>query len=188
MATVIKASAARVDRPDAFQFAELDAGAGGEKPMDRAGIQALIDAQERLEQARRAVVPAARAAVDGILAAKTEWLAHWERTALSLATAIAERILRRQLERTPDVTLDLVKEALELAAGSADLQLRMHPDDLALLGAQVEQIIAELGRLGAAEVVPDPAIARGGCRVDTRYGTIDQRLETQLARIAQELL
>ena len=33
----------------------------------------------------------------------------------------------------------------------------------------------------------DPEIARGGCRVETRFGTIDQQFEAQLARIEEEL-
>ena len=34
---------------------------------------------------------------------------------------------------------------------------------------------------------PMPAITPGGCRVETRFGTIDQQFETQLARIEEEL-
>jgi len=188
MSTVIKASAA-ICRPGAFVFHDLRVVAGPDATTSGEPQPELVaEAEERFEHARRAVVPAAQAAVEGILTAKAQWLAHWERTALSLATAIAERILRRELERTPEVTLELVREALELAAGCADVQLRMHPDDLALLGPQVEQLAAELARLGTARIVPDSSIARGGCRVDTRYGTIDQQLATQLARIEQELL
>jgi len=35
--------------------------------------------------------------------------------------------------------------------------------------------------------VADPDITPGGCRVDTQFGSIDQQLETQLARIEEEL-
>ena len=40
--------------------------------------------------------------------------------------------------------------------------------------------------LGDAELVADPAITPGGCRVETRFGVIDQQFETQLARIEEE--
>ncbi len=132
-------------------------------------------------------MPAVREAVAGVEQAKAAWLTHWERSALGLATAIAERVIRREVARTPEITLSLVTEALELAAGSSEVQLRMHPDDLAALGSHVEQLLAEVGRLGAAALVADAAISPGGCRVDTRHGTIDQQFEAQLARIAQEL-
>ncbi len=128
-----------------------------------------------------------RQAVDDVRAAKTQWLVHWEQASLHLATAIAARVIRREVERTPEITLSLVREALELAAGSTDVQLRMHPDDLERLGPQLEHLLTELGRLGTPSVVADPAITPGGCRVEARHGTIDQQFDVQLARIEQEL-
>lgn len=214
MSTIIKASTSQSDRTVGFAFDELGdpantdyrcAGGDAARLLAEAESQAnelrqaeeqgraaaLAAAEQVLEQevGRKvnAVVPALRAAVDGIQAAKAEWLAHWEKSAMDVATAIASRVIRREIKRTPEVTLALVKEALELAAGSADVQLRMHPDDLEILGQKVERLAAELGRLGDAKIVADPSITPGGCRIDTRFGTIDQQIESQLARIEQEL-
>ena len=59
------------------------------------------------------------------------------------------------------------------------------------VSAQVEDFVQKLGgevsRLAPAEFAPDERIARGGCRVETHYGAIDQQFENQLARIEQEL-
>ena len=77
---------------------------------------------------------------------------------------------------------------LELAAGCAEVRLRMHPDDLALLGPQVEQLAAELARLGTAQIVPDPNVTRGGCRIETESGLVDATIPTQLDEIRRQLL
>lgn len=184
MSSIIKAFTRHGGRPVAFSFDPLVQEA---KPQADRGDQlpALDEAEGRSELEKQ--LAAARAAVDAIHAARVQWLAHWHGAALGVATAIAERIIRREVERAPDVTLALVKEALELAAGSAQVQLVMHPDDLAALCGQVERLTAELARLGDAKIVADDSITRGGCRVDTRFGAIDQQIETQLARIALEL-
>jgi len=215
MSAIIKASKAGGQRTVEFAFDDLadrsraganDAGRRAAKLLAEAETQASALCRQAEEQGRVAalaaaqqvldekvarqvnkLVPALGAAVDAVHAAKAEWLAHWEKRALDVATAIAARVIRREVEQTPDITLALVREALELAGGSADVQLRMHPDDLATLGSHVERLVAELGRLGDAKVVADPGITRGGCRLDTRFGTIDQQFESQLARIAQEL-
>jgi flagellar assembly protein FliH len=42
--------------------------------------------------------------------------------------------------------------------------------------------------VGETTFTPDERISRGGCVVETRHGAIDARIETQLARIAHELL
>ncbi|MGC4003561.1 MAG: FliH/SctL family protein [Pirellulales bacterium] len=53
--------------------------------------------------------------------------------------------------------------------------------------AQIHHLIAELGRVSSTEIVADTQIGPGGCRVLTAHGEIDQRLETQLSRIVDEL-
>jgi flagellar assembly protein FliH len=66
--------------------------------------------------------------------------------------------------------------------------LHLHPDDHQSLGGQVRAIIGAISGMGKAEIIPDPAIHRGGCRVETRFGTIDQQIESQLKRIEEELI
>ena len=148
-------------------------------------VEQMVDRQ--IAQNLTTLMPAVRQAIGGIEEAKQTWLCHWERETVRTATAIAGRILRREIQRVPEVTLTLVREALELAAGSTNVQLQLNPSDHAALGKQVQQLIDELGRLGSVQVVADPEITPGGCRVETRFGTIDQRFEAQLARIEQEL-
>ena len=41
--------------------------------------------------------------------------------------------------------------------------------------------------LGETQIVADAAISPGGCRVETRFGAIDQTFEAQLARVEEEL-
>jgi len=54
------------------------------------------------------------------------------------------------------------------------------------LGNAVQVLIQEMSGMGSPEVVADPAVTRGGCRVETRFGTIDQQFEAQLARIEED--
>jgi flagellar assembly protein FliH len=63
----------------------------------------------------------------------------------------------------------------------------MHPADVTAMGDQVQLLIAGLSSLGKAKVVSDAQITLGGCRIETKFGAIDQQFETQLARIEAEL-
>ncbi len=156
------------------------------------GRQAALTAaeaqlDERIGKQMGSLLPALTEAVQGIVQARQKWLAHSETTMLKVATSIAARIARRELTRQPEITLTLVREALEMAAGSTQIQVRLNPTDHAALGGQVETLVAELVRVGGAEVIADETISVGGCRVDTRFGGIDQQFEAQLARIEEEL-
>jgi flagellar assembly protein FliH len=155
----------------------------------KAAAQKAVEqmAEQRVAQQMATLMPAMRQAVAGIQEAKQAWLRQWEQQAVRTATAIAARVIRREVRQSPDITLALVREALELAAGGAEVQVQLNPADHAALGPQVKELIGELSRLGAAQVVAVSQISAGGCRVETRFGTIDQQFEAQLARIEQEL-
>jgi flagellar assembly protein FliH len=147
------------------------------------------DAEVAADTAKRmeTLAPALRTAVDELQISKQAWLAHWERTAVGLARRIAERILRRELAVDYELPLRLVRESLELAVGADGVQLVLNPADLAKLGASVDKLVREFSRMGKVDVVGDERVAPGGCRLETRHGSIDQQLATQLQRIEDEL-
>src|SRR5687768_2112409 len=157
------------------------------------GKQAAIQAVEaslrgRLDQQLGSVLTSMQQAVQGVLQSRQAWEQHWEGQAVKLATAIARRVVRRELHRTPEITLEWIREALQLAAGAGQVVLRLNPEDQAALGDRIDRVAKELSRLGPVRIVADPAISAGGCKVDTEFGSLDQQVEAQLARISEELL
>lgn len=152
----------------------------GRQHAERAAVAELRRQLETL-------LPALRQAVDAIRDSKPDWLRQWEQSAVHLAAAMAQRITRRLCDRVPEVAFTLVREALELAVGSPRIVVRLHPEDHAALAGEVATLASEIARLAQADIVADPRVSRGGCRVETLYGVIDQTFEAQLARIEEEL-
>lgn len=151
--------------------------------------RATMQAQVEAEAARRmeAVLPALRAVVAETATAKEAWLAKWERDGVRLSIKIAERILRRELTTRPELPLTLVRESLELSASGEAVRISLNPEDLQAFGKQIELLLRDMKRTAEAEVVTDETMTRGGCRIETKHGSIDQRLEAQLKRIEEEL-
>jgi flagellar assembly protein FliH len=104
-----------------------------------------------------------------------------------LACAIAQRIVRRELKQQPELSAPWIAEALRMCAGSAEITLRLNPADHATLGAQATKLALEFHPAAPAKIVADDSITPGGCRVETEFGSIDQQIETQLERVAEEL-
>jgi flagellar assembly protein FliH len=142
----------------------------------------------KVEQQLQTIVPALKQAVQSVLDARQTWQRHWEQHALKLSTAIASRIVRREVQRVPLITVELIREALQLASGNERITLRLNPADHETLKDHIARLSGEMNSLAETRVVADPAITAGGCRVETEFGSIDQQLETQLARITEELL
>jgi flagellar assembly protein FliH len=183
----VRAEAARIIAEAKNQAAQIKAKARQE------GRQAAVDEVQaafaaRLDEQLASVLAALEGAGRQIAESRQAWQQHWERHAVELAAAMAARVCRRELSRQPEISLEWVREALALAAGSGTIVLRLHPDDHAALRQQIEAIAGRLAGIGNVQVVSDAAISPGGCRVETEFGLLDQQLESQLARLSEELL
>jgi flagellar biosynthesis/type III secretory pathway protein FliH len=134
------------------------------------------------------ILPALQKAVAGLKDERMHWHQQCEATLVRLACRIAERLIRRELRDCPEIPRAWIRESLELASGAATISLRLHPQDLEGLGTGVDRLAEEIGRLAPLKVVADDTLDRGGCVVQTEFGTIDMQLPTQLARLEEELL
>lgn len=150
----------------------------------RLGIQS---GEQILAEKIDAAMSSLRDVVGELEKARHAWLDRWEKQAVHLAAKMAQRILRRELERQPQITLDLVREALEMSAAAPQLRICLNPADAQTLGDRVAELIREIAPAAKAEIVASPNVSRGGCRVETSHGVIDQQIETQLDRIVAEL-
>lgn len=183
---VVRDEAAKIVQAAHAEAAQIraQAEAAGRKAAE-AAVERILD--EKVSRRMDTLLPALQQLVAQVNDAKGELLGQWHRSAVHVAAAIAQRIIRRQLEREPQITLDLVEEALRLAAGSAEITVHLNATDYENLGPQVERLAASLAQLAPSNVVADPHVTPGGCRVETRFGEIDLQIESQLRRVEEEL-
>jgi len=100
------------------------------------------------------------------------------------ATGIARQVVRSELACRPELIAKVAQEALEtLLLSARHITLRVHPDDQALVADGAADVLAARG----ARLVADPAIARGGCLVESDIGVIDASLDTRWQRAAAAL-
>jgi flagellar assembly protein FliH len=182
----IRTQAARI-LAQAKGQAQLAAEAAKQQGRQAALQEATQALEAKLDQKLQTVLPALEQAITSIRQAQQAWLKHWEGQTIRLATAIAERIIRRKLQQSPEITRDLVREALELSIGGGRVRLHLHPQDHDALKQQLPAIAAQINLLAPADIIADPDIRPGGCRVVTEFGMVDQQIESQLARIEEEL-
>jgi flagellar biosynthesis/type III secretory pathway protein FliH len=182
----VRKEAARIVQEAHGQAAEIRRAAeqAGRKAASEAANRVL---DEKVGQRVQTVMPALQKAVKEIADQRTAWQQNGERILVRLAMAIAERVVRREIERQPEISLAWIRESLELAAGASSVTLRMNPQDLEALGGQVDRLAKELGSLATPRIVPDESIVRGGCSVNTEFGSIDAQIATQIAQIEDEL-
>jgi flagellar assembly protein FliH len=182
----VRAEAAKIVQ-QAHQQAEQirrDAKAAGNRAAEEAAQQRV---DELISQRMDTIIPALEQLLAQLNDSKAELLRRWDESAVAVATAIAQQVIRREIRQLPEISLELIRDALRLAAGAADITLHVSQTDYEHLGPQVTQLAQKLSQLAPANIVADPAISPGGCIVKTKYGQIDQQIESQLARIREEL-
>jgi flagellar biosynthesis/type III secretory pathway protein FliH len=186
--------------PQAWQPAVIDlrprVAAGPEEPdaAERAYALGFQEGRAEGEAAERArLAPAVRAAEEAIRAindADAHWTGAVEENLVALSIAIARHLVDREIAEDPEVVERLIRRALEAFPLDQPVQLRVHPDDLALLRElRNERPTAMLGRQEADTTwVADARVSRGGCLVEGRERIIDGRIETALERIFRRLV
>jgi flagellar biosynthesis/type III secretory pathway protein FliH len=96
--------------------------------------------------------------------------------AAQLAIELASAVLG-ELARQPSAAAFVAERAWR-ASGASTATLRVHPAD-------VQEVSEAMG--AACVIVADASLKRGDCIVETSWGKLDARIETQLVKFAEAL-
>ena len=153
----------------------------------------LIEAEQSraTEETRQAQLSVFEQASKELLRAlQRDWytaLSRLEEEVTLLAVDIAEKVLRRRLESDPETILPLVQEAIQRLAGSAKVQVVVHPQQEQAVREAQEELASLLGADSRLEVLVREEVEPGGCLIYGDRGSVDARLSTQLQTIRTAL-
>jgi len=114
---------------------------------------------------------------------RAQLIAEAEPDVVGVAVEVARKIIHSEVQARPEIMHGLVSEALKRVTAQDGIRVRIHPDTIRLLGDTLRQVAVSYANRGL-EIVPDASIERIGLVVETRRGTVDGRLETQLERVS----
>lgn len=146
-------------------------------------------ARAEVAQGLAGLTAAWQAALDAFEAEREAFLQAARVEVVQLAAEIASRVTRRAVELDAGAVLPQMEAVLAAVARPSRLTVRVHPDDLALAKAELPGLTARFEQCRHAELVADPALARGSCVGTTEDGgRVDAGIASQLDRIIAELL
>jgi flagellar assembly protein FliH len=146
---------------------------------ERALGEQLMKQRAELHELSQGLLNALRAAVPQVIR-------ETENLLVSLALEVAQKLVGDMAISVPMVE-SAVRDALAHVEDTAQLTVRLNPADLELLQTAGSPVLSsdsstEFHFLGS------PEVTRGGCLVQTRFGTVDSRRETKLDLIKRSLL
>ncbi len=118
-------------------------------------------------------------------ALRADLIRRTEREMVELSLAIARKVLQREVSLDHDLLMAMARVALDRLADIATASIRLHPDDYA--GVMLGRGPSAVSTHGVA-IVADPSVRRGGCVVQSEFGSVDIGVETQIDELAQALL
>jgi len=110
-------------------------------------------------------------------------LATLARQTAAIASVMATKLVRREVEQDPDILVRALETVLYKSAAGCPLSVTVHPDDAAWLDAAP----AVRERLRIREIKEDRRLERGGCLVKTDELEWDATVERQLTVLADAL-
>ena len=82
----------------------------------------------------------------------------------------------------------VVRDALAQVKGAAQFTVRLHPADLELLQKSDSPLLTPAEQGGDFRFLSLPEVTRGGCLIQTRFGTVDARRETKFDLLQRSML
>ena len=104
-----------------------------------------------------------------------------------LVIGIAERVVGRELATDEEAIRRVIDAALDEMGRSGIVTVRVSPEDAGALREAIRQDDWHPPTTVELEIVADPAIARGGCTLESDYGQVDATVETQIAQLTRFL-
>jgi flagellar assembly protein FliH len=140
----------------------------------------LEEGRRRFQQSVAEAGAALQEAAVAMQAARERFLDALEPEVVSLAFALAERILQREAKTDRELVLSTARAALLHLVGGERVVVRVNPQDLEAMRAQKIALLEEFQGLQQLDIVADEHVAPGGCLADSEFSHVDARIGSQL--------
>jgi len=161
---------------------------GYEQGAKEGRTAACEQARQEFAAQQASLIQALQSAIDQFEQQKRRLLSAAHHDLIELAVAIAARIVKRigQLDR--EVVVENLREVIDRVGARNDLVVKISPQDEQAARRFFEQLVKTHEQCRHVRIVADETVSPGGCVVCTSQGRIDATIETQLDRLAEELL
>ena len=106
---------------------------------------------------------------------------------IELVMAISRKVITDEVETRPTVVLELVRGALARVRDQNQIIIHVSPDDYEFIMQSRRTLQAVVGAEQTLTVTADAVLGRGGCLIETSFGTVEAGIDTQLDSIHRVL-
>jgi flagellar assembly protein FliH len=144
-----------------------------EEELQKRIEEMMIESQNVLEEAYRV---------------KNQIIQEAEPFLVELSTAIAEKVISKQLTIESGFMIDLIRKNLSRKREQGVITLCVAPMYYEFVQAAREELSLSIDSQAELKIIPDATVKDSGCVIRSSFGSIDARIDTQLVEIKKELI
>lgn len=96
---------------------------------------------------------------------------------------ISRKVIGTELSQNREVVVGLIRQSLQGSFPSEEITVSVSPEDYETVMENREQLMEGLQNVREINVKKDSSLKKGGCIVDTGFGSVDAGIETQLKAV-----
>lgn len=117
-----------------------------------------------------------------------EIIASSERKIVELAMAVAERLVYRQLDLESETITSIARETINMLNEGNQVDLYVNPTDFEKCLEYSVSLKKEYPDINKLEILPDPQLPRGSCRVESESGVVEYLIDEEKEQLKEMLL
>ena len=106
---------------------------------------------------------------------------------LELVLAVSKKVIHKEVTTDRDTVLNTIRAAISSVVSKEEIKIKINQEDLELAKEIKVDISSLIEGVKNITVEGDISVGRGGCIVETNYGSIDARIEQQIEAIEHAL-
>jgi flagellar assembly protein FliH len=144
----------------------------------------------RMEEKKRvdALAKTVSEAVSNLEIYRSQLLERAEEGVIKLVLALARKIILKEPSISHEIILNITQHTLKSVVDPTDLKIRVNPDELNILKENKHSLEMIIGTNTSVKIEPDATVSTGGCIIETDFGDIDARIESQLDTMEKALM
>jgi flagellar assembly protein FliH len=151
----------------------------GRREAEQALSQQLLQQRTEMHELMRGVVDSLRKVVPQVVR-------DTEDTMIALSLSVAQKLVAG-MPISAGMVEAVVRDALAQVEGTAQFTVRLHPADLELLQKAESPLLSASDDAKEFRFLSSSEVTRGGCLVQTHFGTVDARRETKFDLLQRTL-
>ena len=126
--------------------------------------------------------------LDTAIQKRNEIFVETEQQIVGLVLLIAKKVIKVISENQKNVVINNVIQALRKLKSRGEVAIRVNLADLELTSQHKRDFIEMVEGIKSIKILEDSTVDRGGCIIDTDFGSIDARISSQLHEIEDKIL